>query len=125
MTNYYEWITDRPPTEYDIDVFDCIAIPSPAGRKSKSMAVPIELYREGTPWHHTTKRRKNKLRKSKAAKQVTLFQRGSCSTCIYHDNGICRRHAPIAEVLPREGEWVMAWPVVAETDWCGEWEARP
>jgi len=126
MTDHREWITNRPPTEYDIDLFDCIAIPTPAGRKSKSMSVSIDLYREGTPWHHTTKRRKNKFRKSKTVKQSSLFQRSPCVTCSYYDNGVCRRRAPVAQVLPAQGgEWVLGWPTVAETDWCGEWEAQP
>jgi hypothetical protein len=131
VTGAYKWITDRSPTEYDIDIFECIAVPSPPGRKSKSISIPIQLYKEGMPWHCTTKPRKNKLRKNNANNQHNLFQRGTCLTCSYYDNYFCRRHAPVAEVLPKNwktsdgSEWIMQWPIVAEADWCGEWEAKP
>lgn len=36
--------------------------------------------------------------------------------------GLCRRHAPQAQVTPQETFQHTAWPPTAENEWCGEYQ---
>lgn len=38
--------------------------------------------------------------------------------------GLCRRHAPQAQVTPKETFQHTAWPPTAENEWCGEYQAE-
>lgn len=42
-----------------------------------------------------------------------------CESCLYFRTGQCRRNPP--EVYTDGGIPNGAWPLVNETDWCGEW----
>jgi hypothetical protein len=55
-----------------------------------------------------------------------------CSTCKYwspraEGPGTCRRHAPKPTIIPApatQGGLAMVWPNTAESEWCGEHEAK-
>jgi hypothetical protein len=45
MTTTYKWITDRSPTEYDVDIKDCIMIPEfRAGLAQEAVSVTLQEY---------------------------------------------------------------------------------
>ena len=54
----------------------------------------------------------------------------TCKDCRFHqpdtktpvDLGECHRHAPVLTGTSEHAR--TAWPIVAETDWCGEFEAK-
>lgn len=46
------WITDRAPSDLDVDVRGFIQIPNPSGA-GRGMRIPLENYRDGQPWRHT------------------------------------------------------------------------
>lgn len=63
-----------------------------------------------------------------ACKECRFFER---QKILSDDAGLCRRHAPRARVIyNREADPVSNsdcfadWPLVFDTDWCGEWAAR-
>lgn len=45
----------------------------------------------------------------------------SCENCRFYLYSSCHRHTPKANLLTGEGEW----PIVAKSQWCGEYQARP
>lgn len=50
-----------------------------------------------------------------------------CSSCRFFqrearaNDGLCRRNTPRLN----EGGTMGRWPCVYDTDWCGEWQAKP
>ena len=53
----------------------------------------------------------------------------SCDSCISFDGGAghkdlgrCRLYPPQVVISPTNGQTHTLWPLVAEADWCGEWE---
>ncbi len=72
----------------------------------------------------------NRTIESARGEDVTLAGVYQCSTCRYwretdDDLGICRRYAPRPFVSPNaeeQGGWIAHWPLVLNTNWCGEWQ---
>lgn len=55
-----------------------------------------------------------------------------CRNCRFFDRsavkthwGDCRRRAPTTRAAPTTSPNLRGWPLVLESDWCGEWEQRP
>jgi hypothetical protein len=115
------WITDRPPTEDDVDIKDCIFVPEyRPGIQQKAQSVTLDQYfsifKEGYPWRATKRGRKHKRNPIKQ-NQLPITMPEVCSACRFYRNGECRRRAPV------EGSGG-SWPKATDNDWCGEWEAR-
>ncbi len=47
-----------------------------------------------------------------------------CENWLYHNEGECRRHAPLIKMVTREGKKYphQCFPPVFVEDWCGDWE---
>jgi len=133
MTNY-AWITDRPPTEDDIDVKDCIFVPEyRAEIKSKAQSVTLEQYfaifKEGHPWCRTKRPRKCGSCTANQNQLNLSAEPPFCANCRFYDpfsgsiQGICRRYAPKPTTGDTEHSSAF-WPEVIDSSWCGEWEAK-
>ena len=114
-----KWITDRPPTEQDVDIRDCIFVREwRDGLLQEKQSVTLQHYlttfKDGHPWCHTSRKRK---RSKEQNNQMTLIADQSCCNCRFYRNGECRRRAPVEK-------WGGSWPQPMSNDWCGEWEAR-
>jgi hypothetical protein len=56
----------------------------------------------------------------------------TCETCKYRDKPTeqCRRFAPTGVTISHERlverkPWTACWPIVSDTDWCGDHVERP
>jgi hypothetical protein len=63
MSNKITWVTNRPPTENDVDYLDRILIQDfVQGTKQKNRSITLKAYfenlKEGHPWAVTKSRRK-------------------------------------------------------------------
>jgi hypothetical protein len=133
MSSTYKWITDRSPTEHDVDVKDCIMIPEfRAGLVQEAVSLTLQDYlrnfKEGHRWCHSN--RKRKLHTIQTVQPPTEFMK-MCASCRYWQKrakpgGDCRRNSPQAELVRvdlLDIERVSVWPGTDDADWCGEWEA--
>ena len=116
-----QWITNRPPTEDDVDIKDCIFVPEyKPGIKRKTQSVTLDQYfsifKDGHPWRRTKRGRKHKPNPVEQ-NQLLIAMPEMCGTCRFYRYGECRRRAPV------EG-WGGSWPQPMDNDWCGEWEAK-
>ena len=129
-----KWITDRPPTEDDVDIKDCIFVPEyRPGIQSKTQSVTLDQYfsifKDGHPWRRTKRERKHKSN-PKAQSQLCIPVVQLCSSCRFFDplygarQGICRRYAPKPTTGDKEHSSAF-WPEVVDCSWCGEWEIKP
>jgi hypothetical protein len=119
MTSTYKWITDRSPTEYDVDIKDCIMIPEfRAGLVQEAVSLTLQDYlrnfKEGQRWCHSNRKRKLHSIQTDLSESLTVEQ---CGSCRFYRNGECRR-------CPPSPDWGGSWPRTYDNDWCGEWEAR-
>jgi hypothetical protein len=119
VSNKITWVTNRPPTENDVDYLDRILIQDfVQGTKQKNRSITLKAYfenlKEGHPWAVTKSRRKLRPFQLSMAEHVKTEQ---CGSCRFYRNGECRRCAP-------SPDWGGSWPQPMDNDWCGEWEAR-
>jgi hypothetical protein len=117
MSNTYKWITDRSPTEYDVDIKDCIMIPEfRAGLAQEAVSVTLQEYlsnfKKGQRWCRSNRRRKLHTIQTDLNESLTMEQ---CGNCRFYRRGKCHRRAPSGGCAE--------WPLSLVSSWCGEWEA--
>jgi len=47
----------------------------------------------------------------------------SCSSCRYESGARCHRYAPRPQSAVADETWTR-WPLVLNSDWCGEYESK-